>query len=232
MTGPTRSGPAGEDVPTVLLVEDDGDLAELLVRFFESHGFAVEAARDIQSGLHVALTHQVSVMVVDRRLPDGDGVDLVARLRRRGVSTPALMLTAFGSVEDRVGGLDSGADDYLVKPFESHELLARVRGLLRRHLEPADVLRLGAGRLLADTQQAVLSDGTHIDLSPAESVLLVQLARRPSRVFTREELREALSPGASSPSLVDTYVYTIRRKLGRSAVRTVRGVGYRAGELR
>ena len=78
----------------------------------------------------------------------------------------------------------------------------------------------------------MLSDGTHIDLSPAESALLVQLARRPSRVFTREELREALSPGTSSPSLVDTYVYTIRRKLGRSAVRTVRGVGYRAGELR
>jgi len=226
------NGPGGEDTATVLLVEDDRDLAGLLVRFFETHGYTVEAVGDVQSGLHAALTRQISVMVVDRRLPDGDGVDLVARLRRRGVSTPALMLTAFGSVEDRVGGLDSGADDYLVKPFDSHELLARVRALLRRHLETADVLPLGAGHLLTDALQAVLSDGTHIDLSPAESALLVQLARRPSRVFTREELREALSPGTSSPSLVDTYVYTIRRKLGRAAVRTVRGVGYRAGELR
>jgi two-component system response regulator QseB len=202
------------------------------VRLFEGDGYAVEAVRDIQSGIHAALTRPISVMVVDRRLPDGDGSDLVARLRRRGVSTPALMLTAFGSVEDRVGGLDSGADDYVVKPFESRELLARLRALLRRHLEAADDLPLGAGHLRAETQQAVLSDGTAVDLSPAESSLLVQLARRPSRVFTRDELRDALSPGTTSPSLVDTYVYTIRRKLGRDAVRTVRGVGYRAGELR
>lgn len=232
---PETSGglPAGEDDrPLLLLVEDDRDLSALLVRLLEGDGYAVEAVRDIQSGIHAALTRPISVMVVDRRLPDGDGSDLVARLRRRGVSTPALMLTAFGSVEDRVGGLDSGADDYVVKPFDSTELLARLRALLRRHLEAADVLPLGKGRLQVDAQQAILPDGTTVELSPAEASLLVQLARRPSRVFTRDELREALSPGTTSPSLVDTYVYTIRRKLGRDAVRTVRGVGYRAGELR
>ncbi|GAA2739136.1 response regulator transcription factor [Pedococcus aerophilus] len=216
----------------LLLVEDDRELSGLLVRLFEGQGYAVQAVRDVQSGLHAALTGVHAVMVVDRRLPDGDGVDLVSRLRRQGVTTPVLVLTAHGTVRDRVEGLDGGADDYLVKPFDSAELLARVRSLLRRHLDDgAVVLPLGAARLDTTTNLVTVPGRAPVELSPAEAAFLAQLARRPTRVFSRDELRDSLAPGTRSLSLVDTYVYGIRRKLGREVVRTVRGVGYRAGEL-
>lgn len=216
----------------LLLVEDDRELSGLLVRLFEGQGYGVQAVRDVQSGLHAALTRSHAVTVVDRRLPDGDGVDLVSRLRRQGVTTPVLVLTAHGTVRDRVEGLDGGADDYLVKPFDSAELLARVRSLLRRHLDDtADLLPLGTARLDTTTNIVVLDDQRTVVLSPAEGAFLAQLARRPARVFSRDELRDSLAPGTRSLSLVDTYVYGIRRKLGRDAIRTVRGVGYRAGDL-
>ncbi len=216
----------------LLLVEDDRELRDLLVRLFEGQGYAVQAVPDVQSGLHAALTGSHAVMVVDRRLPDGDGVELVSRLRRQGVTTPVLVLTAHGTVRDRVEGLDGGADDYLVKPFDSAELLARVRSLLRRHLDDTAVqLPLGAARLDTATNVVVLADDRSVELSPAEGAFLAQLARRPTRVFSRDELRDSLAPGTRSLSLVDTYVYGIRRKLGRDVIRTVRGVGYRAGEL-
>ncbi|GAB3065136.1 response regulator transcription factor [Pedococcus soli] len=216
----------------LLLVEDDRGLRTLLVRLFEGEGYAVQAVPDVQSGLHAALTGSHAVMVVDRRLPDGDGVDLITRLRRQGLATPVLVLTAHGTVRDRVEGLDGGADDYLVKPFDSAELLARVRSLLRRHLDDVAVsLPLGTARLDTATNAVVLADQTSVELSPAEGAFLAQLARRPTRVFSRDELRDSLAPGTTSLSLVDTYVYAIRRKLGRDVIRTVRGVGYRAGEL-
>jgi two-component system response regulator QseB len=220
---------AGE---SLLLVEDDRELSALLVRLFTEQGYVVTAVRDLQGGLHSGLTATFSVLVVDRRLPDGDGAQLVARLRQRGVSTPVLVLTAQGAVHDRVSGLDAGADDYLVKPFDSTELLARIRALLRRHAEGAAVLPLAGGALDTESLEVVLDDGRRVGLSPAESTLLGLLARRPTRVFSREELRSSLSPDAVSDSLIDTHVYAIRRKLGRAAVRTVRGIGYRAGELR
>lgn len=222
---------AGSGGESLLLVEDDRELAALLVRLFTEQGYLVAAVRDVQGGLHRALTNTFAVLVVDRRLPDGDGAQLVTRLRQRGVSTPVLMLTAHGGVRDRVSGLDAGADDYLVKPFDSTELLARVRALLRRHVESAVVLPLGEGSLDTATSEAVFGDGHRVALSAAEAALLAQLARRPTRVFPRDELRAALSPGTVSDSLIDTYVYTVRRKLGRGSIRTVRGVGYRAGEL-
>lgn len=216
----------------LLLVEDDRGLRTLLVRLFEGEGYAVQAVPDVQSGLHAALTGSHAVMVVDRRLPDGDGVDLITRLRRQGLATPVLVLTAHGTVRDRVEGLDGGADDYLVKPFDSAELLARVRSLLRRHLDDVAVsLPLGTARLDTATNAVVLADQSSVELSPAEGAFLAQLARRPTRVFSRDELRDSLAPGTTSLSLVDTYVYAIRRKLGRDVIRTVRGVGYRAGEL-
>jgi two-component system response regulator QseB len=219
-----------EPIP-LLLVEDDRELSQLLVRLFSGEGYLVHAVRDLQAGLHAAMSRTVAVMVVDRRLPDGDGVDLIRRVRTSGVVTPALVLTAHGSVEDRVEGLDGGADDYLVKPFDSSELLARVRSLLRRHLESATVVPLGDGAVDIDAHEVRLSDGSRVELSPAETAFLAQLARRPARVFSRDELRDSLAPGTRSLSLVDTYVYSIRRKLGHAAIRTVRGVGYRAGEL-
>ncbi len=225
---PEKSGPGAV---SLLLVEDDRELALLLTRLFTAEGFAVHTAGDVRSGLHAGLTAGAAVMVVDRRLPDGDGVELVTRLRQRGIATPALILTAHGTVQDRVEGLNGGADDYLVKPFDSSELLARVHALLRRHLDTAVVLPLGSANLHVESLEVELPDGSRVALSPAEGALLMQLARRPSRIFSREELRENLAPGTMSTSLVDTYVYALRRKLGRSAVRTVRGIGYRAGDV-
>jgi len=220
--------PPGE---ALLLVEDDPALVDLLERLLTGQGYAVTPARDVQSGLHAALTRPFAAMVLDRRLPDGDGVELLARLRRQGVATPALVLTAHGTVQDRVEGLDSGADDYLVKPFVAEELLARLRALLRRQLDSAVVLPLGEGALDLEAREALRPDGTRVALSAGEASLLAVLARRPSRVFTREELRDALAPQSTSSSLMDTYVYAVRRKLGRASVRTVRGLGYRAGEI-
>ena len=223
--------PPATQGPRVLLLEDDVELAELLVRLLSAEGCDVTGVRDLQSALHAALTRQFEVMVLDRRVPGGDGVELLARLRGRGLATPALVLTALGSVRDRVEGLDLGADDYLVKPFEADELVARVRALLRRHVDEADVVPLGDGWVDLESLEAVRPDGDRVELSPAEATLLVQLCRRPNRVFSREELREVLSPESNSASLIDTHVYAIRRKLGTEAVRTVRGVGYRAGHL-
>jgi two-component system response regulator QseB len=216
----------------VLLVEDDAVLASLVERLLTSQGYEVVVAGSAHACLHVALTSDVDAIVLDRRLPDGDGLEVLDRLRARGVVVPTLVLTAQGSVADRVAGLDRGADDYLVKPFEPDELLARLRAVRRRPTSQTSWLPLGDGALDVEGVCGVRPDGTRVELSRAEAALLELLARRPQRVFSREEVRSVLSPEARSPSLIDTHVYAVRQKLGRSAVRTVRGVGYRAGEIR
>lgn len=221
----------GADAPRVLVVEDDGELRELLQRLLTGSGYDVELAPDGQAGLHAALTRPYDVMIVDRGLPAIDGLDLIRRVRRRGVATSALVLTAYGDVADRVAGLDAGAEDYLVKPFEVDELLARLRALRRRHRSGAEVLALGEGELDFEMRTARRADGTEVDLSGREMALLRVLATRPTRVFTRDELREQVFEAAESASIVDTYVHYLRRKLGAGVIRTVRGLGYRAGAL-
>jgi two-component system response regulator QseB len=217
--------------PALLLVEDDAKLSAMLVRLFEAEGYDVRTASDGHTGLHLALTADPDVVVLDRRLPDGDGLDMLTRMRSGGLTAPVLVLTAYATTADRVAGLDAGAEDYLVKPFEIDELLARLRALLRRPGEQLRVLELGGGHLDVDGVAAVRSDGTRVELSRAEAGVLEALARRPTRVFSRDELRAEVFPESSADSIVDTYVYYLRRKLGSSVVRTVRGVGYRAGEV-
>jgi two-component system response regulator QseB len=219
------------EAPSLLLVEDDPELNPLLTRLLRAVGYDVLPAGDGQTGLHLALTSSPDVVVLDRRLPDGDGLDVLTRMRAGGLTAPVLVLTAYGSTADRVAGLDSGAEDYLVKPFAVEELLARLRALLRRPGDRLRVLPLGEGRLDLDGLAAVRPDGERVDLSRAEAGLLEVLARRPARVFSREELQAAVFPEATGDSIVDTYVYYLRQKLGAPVVRTVRGVGYRAGEV-
>ena len=163
-------------------------------------------------------------------LPAIDGVELVRRLRQRGVAAPVLILTARAAVADRVEGLDAGAQDYLVKPFEVDELLARLRALLRRTVDEATELDLG-GRRLDVTGRRVVGGGQVVDLSGREAALLEVLARRPQQVFTRPQLLAAVFDPADDPGSVDTYVYYLRRKLGRDCVTTVHGVGYRLGTI-
>jgi two-component system response regulator QseB len=217
----------------LLLVEDDRVLQQMLVRILSASDYAVDVAADGQSGLHRGLTGSYDVMVVDRGLPAIDGLDLVRRLRRHGIRTPMLILTAYGAVADRVAGLDAGAEDYLVKPFELDELLARLRALLRRHGDDGagEMLHLGAGSLHVTTRVARRADGGEVTLSHREAELLRVLAARPNRVFGRAELRQRVFDAAESASIVDTYVHYLRRKLGNDVIRTVRGLGYRAGVL-
>ena len=176
-----------------------------------------------------ALTQTFDVLVVDRGLPGIEGVELVRRLRSSGMLVPVLMLTARGTLTDRVEGLDAGAEDYLVKPFEIDELLARLRALLRRNVDAAETVDLGRRRYRVADRSIVDGDAPTIELSSTEGRLLEVLARRPQQVFTRTELLGLVFDPADGPGSVDTYVYYLRRKLGREAVRTVYGLGYRWG---
>jgi two-component system response regulator QseB len=215
----------------LLLVEDDRELVELLCGVLHDEGYAVDVALDGQRGLHLGLTRPYDVVVIDRGLPVLDGLDLLARLRSRSVRTMALVLTAMGGVDDRIDGLDAGADDYLVKPFELGELSARLRALCRRAAELASVLRIGSGQLDLQQHEAVLPDGERVPLTAREFALLRVLATYPDTVHTRASLRRRVFRDAPSPSIVDTYVHYLRAKVGRSVVQTVQGVGYRLGAL-
>jgi two-component system response regulator QseB len=215
----------------LLLVEDDPELTELLTETLVDEGYVVDQAPDGQRGLHLGLTRPYDVLVIDRLLPALDGLDLLTRLRSRAVPARALMLTALGTVADRIAGLDAGADDYLAKPFDLDELSARLRALCRRTPDTAEALRVGGGLLDLALRDVVLPDGGRVALSAREFELLRVLADRPHHVHSRAQLRSRVFDEAAAPSLVDTYVYYLRRKLGRSVVRTVHGLGYRLGTL-
>ena len=215
---------------SLLLVEDDEDLATLLGRALAAEGYDVTAAPDGQRGLHLALTRTFDVMVVDRGLPAIEGLALVARLRAQGVTTPMLVLSARGTTQDRVDGLDAGAEDYLAKPFELAELLARLRALLRRHHDHAEVLGIPGGSLHILERTVRRSNGPDVGLSEREAALLTVLAARPQQVFSRRDLLARVFDEAESENVVDTYVHYCRRKLGRGVISTVRGLGYRLGK--
>ena len=215
----------------LLLVEDDADLRAMLTELLTDSGYAVQAAADGQRGLHLGLTQTFDVLLLDRRLPVVEGLDLLAGLRARGVTTPVLMLSAIAQPADRVAGLDAGAEDYLGKPFDVDELLARLRALQRRHLDDARSLPLGNSRLDLDTRQVHSAD-RHVDpvrLSDRECTLLATLATRPGQVYSRHDLVAIVFPEAENEIVVDTYVHYLRRKLGRDVVATVRGRGYQLG---
>lgn len=215
--------------PTLLIVEDDRALGAMLSELFTEEGYAVDLAADGQQGLHLGLTGRYDAAVIDRGLPVMDGADLVAILRSRGVITPILLLTARGSVADRVDGLDAGAQDYLVKPFEVPELLARMRALLRR---PDGDSRIQVNGLCLDRVTRTVSSpvmGAGVEISEREAALLSVLMSAPRLVHTRAQLLDSVFDGAGTPGTVDTYVHYLRRKLGRGVVRTVHGTGYRLG---
>ncbi|MEQ0563925.1 response regulator transcription factor [Amycolatopsis sp. NEAU-NG30] len=215
----------------MLLVEDDRELAGMLAELLADEGYETEAAHDGQRGLHLGLTGRYDVMVIDRRLPVLDGLELLRRLRARAVTTRVLVLSALGELADRVGGLDAGADDYLVKPFEAEELLARLRALGRRDLDGAECLPLGTAALDLQRHEVVLPRGERIRLSGREFELLRTLAQRPKAIHPRSALRTRVFAESTGESIVDTYVYYLRCKLGRNIVRTVHGLGYQIGAV-
>ena len=217
----------------VLVVEDDVKMAALLRRGLVEEGLSADVARTGDDALWMAAATEYDAIVLDVMLPGPDGFEVCRRLREAGRWAPVLMLTARDGVEDRVTGLDAGADDYLTKPFSFAELLARLRALARRPpLERPTVVEVGDLRLDPATRQ-VWRDGTEIDLSAKEFALLETFMRRPGEVLTRYQLLEhCWDYGYENRSnVVDVYVRYLREKIdrpfGRSSLETVRGAGYR-----
>lgn len=219
----------------ILLVEDAKALARSIAQGLAEEGFSVDLAGDGEEGLHFATEVAYDAIVLDRMLPRLDGLSLLRRLRERGVATPVLLLTALGELQDRVEGLDGGADDYLVKPFAFDELVARVRALLRRSRgQPSNQVIRGRLRLDLAARQASV-DGKALDLTAREFALLELLALEPGRTFSRTAIAEKLYDEESDrdSNVIDVFVARLRKKLdaaglpGADVVRTQRGAGYR-----
>jgi two-component system OmpR family response regulator len=216
----------------VLLAEDDAETAEFLAGRLVSSGHVVLAAPNGEDAVRLGIDEQPDVLVLDRMLPGIDGLTTLKRLRRAGVTAPALMLTALGRIEDRVEGLDAGADDYLVKPFAYSELAARLNALARRRAASDTALAAGSLRLdlLARTVQR---EGRPIALQPREFRLLEELVRNAGRVVTRKMLLENVWGFHFDPqtNIVETHMSRMRAKLNAGfdddPIETVRSEGYR-----
>ncbi len=221
----------------LLVVEDYAPLRDSLLRGLQAEGYAVDAAADGEEGWWLVKDTPYDAVVLDRMLPGIDGLEILRRLRAAGLATPVLMLTARDAVEDRVAGLDAGADDYLVKPFAVAELLARLRRLVRRgHGAAEPVLELADLRLDPAARTATRA-GRQLALSPREFQLLEYLLRRQGAVVSRQELWDHLYDFASdtSSNVLDVLVARLRRKLQQDGasdlIHTRRGQGYLAAEL-
>lgn len=221
--------------PTILVVEDSPELVALLRRLLREQGFKVRSARDGESGLTSALDNQPDLLILDVGLPKRNGFEVIAELRRKGVSAPTLMLTARARVADRVTGLEAGADDYLVKPFDADELVARVRALLRRSATHGRVPRLCVGDLVLDPVTREVHRGRRqIILTHREFALLEYLMKHARTPVTRAEIADQVwrqTPvDVEETNIVDVYVAYLRRKLDTDddepLLHTVRGVGY------
>lgn len=214
--------------PPVLYVEDDPEIAEMTSEVL-SEVYEVDLATDGIAARDLALNRRYEVMVVDRRLPGIDGVQLVEAIRTAHIATPILMLTAAGSTSERVSGLDAGANDYLVKPFEFEELLARLRALRRAFTVSGRRRDLGEWSFAPGSRALYSPTGLRIPLTETENALLDVLSESPDHVFSRAEILEAVFSVDDTPGSVDTYVSYLRRKSTPGIVETVRGVGYRVG---
>ena len=213
----------------VLVVEDEPKMARLLGRGLQEEGVATDVTASGKEALWYAESAHYDVIVLDRMLPDMDGLEVCRSLRARNVWTPVLMLTALGAVESRVEGLDAGADDYLVKPFAFAELLARIRVLTRRpEAERPAVLEVGTLRL-DPAARSVSRDGARVCLTAKEFAVLHAFMRRPGEVLTRDDVLDAVWDFAyeRGSNVVDVYVRALRLKLGTDTFETVRGAGYR-----
>ncbi len=220
----------------ILIVEDEAGVAGFVKQGLTEAGYVVDVARDGADGLEYALASEYDVIVLDIMLPKMNGLDVLHEIRNRHVKAPVLLLTARDGLDDRVRGLDRGADDYLVKPFAFPELLARIRALLRRPpLQSGNLL--GMNDLEMDiVQHEVRRAGKRIELSPREFALLEMLFRHPNQVLTRTQIIEHVwnFNFFSDTNVVDVYVGYLRRKIDRDSatplIHTVRGVGYRLSE--
>ena len=221
------------DARHVLVIEDDAETAEQLLDCLRASGYEVDLAVDGEEGLRRGLAGDYVVMTVDRMVPCIDGVEVIRRLRENGVATPALILSALGEVDDRVRGLRAGGDDYLVKPFASQEMVARVDALARRSGTVIRETMLRVGDLEIDLLARIACRrGQNIDLLPREFKLLTYLARNAGQVVSRGMLLQEIWDLHFDPTtnIIDVYVGRIRRKIDSGQayplIHTIRGVGF------
>ncbi len=217
----------------VLVIEDDPKIAYFVIKGLEQAGFAVDHAANGEDGLHLALSEPYDVAVIDLMLPKLDGLSLIEKLRQEKINTPVIILSARRSVADRVKGLQTGSDDYLVKPFAFSELLARVQALIRRAGDMAHPSRLAIEDLSLDLlTREVVRAGQKIDLQPREFALLEYLMRHAGRVVSKTMILEHVWNYGFDPqtNVVDVLVCRLRNKLDRDfekkLIHTLRGVGY------
>ncbi|HEX2781668.1 MAG TPA: response regulator transcription factor [Gemmatimonadaceae bacterium] len=227
---------ASESPTTILIVEDNRDVLALIERMLTTHGFAVRKAYDGESAIASALDLDPALVILDIGLPKRSGLDVAAELRRRGFCAPVLMLTARDTVSDKVTGLDAGADDYLAKPFDTEELLARVKALLRRSSLRADDAIIRVGDLSLDPLARQVRRGKRdIALTQREYALLEYLMKNAGRELTRDQITEHVwrqdrHETEPSTNVVDVYINYLRKKIDTEGLppllHTVRGVGY------
>lgn len=213
----------------ILIVEDDLLLQQGLAQAMNNEGYVQDCASTAAGADALIESGEYGLVILDLGLPDRDGATLLTRWRRRNISTPVLILTARDAIEDRVLGLDAGADDYLVKPFALVELQARVRALIRRYQGHSDnLLQLEDLALNLGTQQ-VLLEGKSIEVTPKEFALLSRLIMRVGQTVHRETLQQDIYSWQDDPgsNTLEVHIHNLRRKLGRDRIKTIRGVGYR-----
>lgn len=216
----------------ILIVEDDVLLQEGLSLALTGEGYAVDCAANAREAVALLQNAQYSLIVLDLGLPDRDGADLLRQWRKEQVNLPVLILTARDALEDRVEGLDAGADDYLIKPFALVELKARVRALIRRYQGKSDNLLQHGDIALNLSSQQVVVEGKPVEVTPKEFALLTRLLMRIGQTVHRETLQQDLYSWQddTGSNTLEVHIHNLRRKLGKDRIRTVRGVGYRLEE--
>ncbi|WP_432790512.1 response regulator transcription factor [Brevibacterium sp. K11IcPPYGO002] len=219
-----------DDRPRLLLIEDDPELGPMMASVLEEV-YVVTLLADGHAGLAAANTGRFDVLIVDRRLPGMDGSTVAQTLRRDGISTPILLLTALGTTQDKVTGLDAGANDYLVKPFEFDELFARLRAIRRPGAAGETTHQIGAWDFFPHSRIIESPYSGQIVLTLKESELLELLSKHPLKTFSREEILASVFNAEDTTGTVDTYIHYLRKKTEPEIVITVRGRGYRLGQL-
>ena len=212
----------------VLLVEDDPMIGRGLIEALGEHGFSVDWVRDGEDAVAALTDRAHALVLLDLGLPDAHGLDLLRDARREGLDAPVLVITARDGLDDRVAGLDLGADDYLAKPFEMRELLARMRAVLRRH-QGRSSLRLVAGETELNPESHELSHGVVLQVLPArEFALMHALMERPGRILSRAQIEERIYGWGEEveSNAVDVLIHSIRRKFGKDVIYNVRGAGW------
>jgi two-component system response regulator QseB len=217
-----------ETRPRLLLIEDDPQLGPVMQQVLDEV-YAVTLVTDGAAGVEAALSSEYEVMIVDRRLPNLDGLGVIESLRRKRITTPMLILTALGTIQDKVRGLDAGANDYLVKPFEFDELFARLRAIRRVFTGEGPFVRIGLWEFYPESRTVYSPYDGRTILTERENALLRLFAENPQRTYSREQILREVFSESDQPGTVDTYVHYVRRKTDIDLITTVRGQGYRLG---